>query len=105
MSRRRYEVPFVFRLERSTTDFQTHLPLIPPQTHTHTTSKSQVTKKVPPKEVPGFIGAFTQTHTNTLQLPERARRMRMSETPTRTYEAPKSEYVHMWYGEVASNRN
>ena len=42
-------------------------------------------------EVPGFVGAFTQTQINTrLVVPDRARRMRMSETHTRTYEAPKS---------------
>ena len=42
------------------------------------------------KEVPGFVGAFRQAHTNTrLELPDRARRMRMSKTHT-TNEAPKS---------------
>ena len=42
-------------------------------------------------EVPGFVGAFTQTHINTrLVVTDRARRMRMSKTHTRTYEAPKS---------------
>ena len=40
-------------------------------------------------EVPGFVGAFTQTHINTrLVVTDRARRMRMSKTHTRTYEAP-----------------
>ena len=61
--------------------------------YTHT-SKSQVTKKVPPKEVPGFVGASTQTHTNTLQLPEGERRMRMSETHTHTDTHAPTKHTH-----------
>ena len=45
----------------------------------------------PQNEVPGHIGAYTQTHPHLLRaIPVRARRRRISETPTRTYVAPKS---------------
>ena len=57
------------------------------------------------KEVPGFVGAFTQTHTNTrLQLPDRACRMRMSETHTHLRSPEKLVRTYM-HREVASNRN
>ena len=45
-------------------------------------------------EVPGHVGAYTQTHTNIqIASPGRARRRRIGETHTRTYVAPKSQYV------------
>ena len=66
--------------------------------HTETRRDTEAQFRVPGQEkgtseneVPGFVGAFTQTHINTrIVVPDRARRMRMSETHTRTYEAPKS---------------
>ena len=60
---------------------------VPTHTHTHThIFESQVKKKVPPKEVPGYVGALTQIHTSTrLSIPDRARRIRMGETSTHTH--------------------
>ena len=80
--------------------------------HTETRRDTEAQFRVPGQEkgtseneVPGFVGAYTQTHINTrLVEPDRARWMRMSETHThlRSPEKLVRTYVNV---EVKSNRN
>ena len=57
--------------------------------HTHFRVPGQE-KGTSENEVPGFVGAFTQTHINTrLVVPDRARRMRMSKTNTHAPTKPR----------------
>ena len=65
--------------------------------HTHFRVPGQE-KGTSENEVPGFVGAFTQTHINTrLVVPDRARRMRMSETHTHASTKPRkaSTYIRV----------
>ena len=60
-------------------------------THLPTFRVSGQEKGTPKNEVPGHVGAYTQTHPHMLRaIPVRACVRRISETPLRTYVAPKS---------------